>query len=256
MMGSYFPAYLSPSFPERCEGKVHSAFNRVVNISFHAGEDLDLRLLALVAPQVPRIPDSVCIPFDILRKLKPGMVARWQPGCLQIDTLSLPVQCESRWNGRITHRSTPPTQKKSFLEMTSSLPSGLDRLPTHLRVPAISALTGATAAHWLGLGPGLTPAYDDACIGVMALLHAMGKRLRFLIKPQANTTDVSLRYLLLAQEGFFGELILTVIDALWNKGDLAQAVQALSSVGATSGYDILLGMRTLLNDESDHFVTN
>ena len=110
---------------------------------------------------------------------------------------------------------------------------------------AVSALGTKNGAAFIGLGPGLTPSYDDACVGVMAVFMAADRDLPFMITDDdlAVTTSVSARYLRLAREGYFGEAIVRVLEAVRTGRDVRQSALRLEWIGATSGRDILFGMR-------------
>ena len=77
----------------------------------------------------------------------------------------------------------------------------------------------------------------------MAVCRAMGQAAPFVLTCLEDTTDVSARYLLLAKEGYFGQPVVDVMDALYGRGSLARAIPDLLAVGATSGSDMLWGMR-------------
>lgn len=130
----------------------------------------------------------------------------------------------------------------AVLAHAEAIPCGLDHIPDRRRIQALAALTGPDAQRWLGLGCGLTPSFDDACVGAIAVCRAAGIPVPFRLTDFSATTDVSAHYLKLAYEGYFGEPVCTMIKALYGQGDLSTAISALLSVGATSGADMLRGM--------------
>ena len=107
------------------------------------------------------------------------------------------------------------------------------------------------ASSLLGLGPGLTPAGDDALCGFM-----LGRRLsgegtstadgainRIASSAAGRTSDVSAVQLELAAGGRFGEALLGVATALCaGKLPIASATARCLAEGATSGADGLLGL--------------
>jgi Protein of unknown function (DUF2877) len=110
-------------------------------------------------------------------------------------------------------------------------------------------------AAMVGSGPGLTPAGDDAIVGLLALLHRCAPRargaaaLRRLV-PGLNarlamTTPISAHYLRLALAGHFGQALTDLVDAL-GAARAPSSVEALVNrvrgTGASSGADALAGV--------------
>lgn len=157
--------------------------------------------------------------------------------------------------------SRQPLQRKTRPAGRTALPKAanrlyaaaaqrIDRLPESLQDKAKQALLEGRWQSFLGLGVGLTPSFDDACVGMAAVYTAMGRPLP-LLEDLSVTTDVSARYLRLAQKGYFGQPLLALIHALWNhEADLPAAVRGLEAVGATSGSDMLYGVALALADRN------
>ena len=228
--------FLTPSLRLPSSGAVHSVFHRSANLL------LGDRLITLADPSLPRIPDSVLISQACLAALEPGQPVRLTADALTLNGEEYPCQCRSADDFLLTTRQGMSGAER-FLRLTDDLPSGLLRIPAERRRRALEALCTERAAEYLGLGPGLTPSYDDACVGVLAVYRAAGRPAPFRAADLSVTTDVSARYLRLAQEGYFGEPILRVIDGLYGAPALEESIEALKRVGATSGCDMLLGMR-------------
>ena len=235
-------AYFTPEIPLYAEGTVHSVFEWAVNIMLKlpGGE----RMITLTDPRLPGIPDSIQLSGA------PGSLNAGTPCILQEDELQAG---EERYP--FVRRSAEPfflrclgipTEKERFFSLTEDLCTGFDHLPPVRREYACKALCTENAVLYTGLGPGLTPSFDDACVGVMAVCRATGTPVPFRIRDLSVTTDVSARYLKLAQGGYFSAVLLRVIDALYGRADPAPSVQALAAVGATSGSDMLYGMRSAL----------
>lgn len=112
---------------------------------------------------------------------------------------------------------------------------------------------GTTAL--LGLGPGLTPAGDDALGGALIALRAFGRgdladRLAALVLPLAaeRTSTISLAHLDAAAGGEGAEALHDTLAALAG-GDGAAAVaalQRLDRIGHSSGWDALAGATAAL----------
>lgn len=233
-------ARLTPAFPAACRGRVHSVFSRVVNVQMRCGETE--RLLALVSPDLPAVPDSVCLPPPLLAAFVADETVILEDRRLSWRGHAVRLRADSRYTGRLDALEGRPCAQ-TLESCTANLRCGLDLLPGALRLRAVQALREGRWQAYLGLGSGLTPSFDDACVGMAAVYTAMGLPLPPLADLSV-TTDVSARYLRLAQEGYFGEPLLMLIHALWeNAGAVREAARALLTVGASSGSDMLVGVR-------------
>ena len=103
----------------------------------------------------------------------------------------------------------------------------------------------------LGLGPGLTPAGDDAIAGLLLAVHHLGAprvpaitavRAHVLAAAPGRTTAVSAALLAHAARGDAAPQVIAVLDALATGCDLPGAVQALLRLGHTSGGDLAHGI--------------
>lgn len=234
-------AYLTPAFGVDCEGSIHSIFKHVVNamMLLQSGP----RMITLAAPCTPCLPDSVRVPEGMLAALTISMPVQLKDDCLSVDGRLIPFlrrECEP-----LGAYGVYP-EVDAFLTATDTLASGFDMLPADIRRSADMALLTNDATRYIGLGCGLTPCFDDACVGVMAVCRAMGRYAPFTISDYSVTTDVSARYLRLAAEGYFSGPVTALIGALFEGGNIAPRLEDLLEVGATSGSDIVYGMRRAL----------
>ncbi len=234
-------AYLTPAFRIDCEGGVHSVFKHAANamMMLQSGP----RMITLAAPRTPCLPDSICIPEEMLAELEIPMPVRLKGDCLIVDGRCIPFL---RWECKplVAYGGYP--EAGAFLAATEPLANGFDMLPADIRQSAGRALLTNDAPRYIGLGFGLTPCFDDACVGVMAVCRAMGRNAPFTISDYSATTDISARYLRLAAEGYFSGPVTALIDALFTGGSIAPRLEDLLAVGATSGSDIVYGMRRAL----------
>ncbi len=240
-------AFLTPDFPVSSKGKVHSVFKRTVNIElFCIGE---ARILTLLPKALPKLPDSIQVAEDFLAEIQEGMPVELNPEHIAIGQLLLPYKRDNSFDGRIRDISDKllPHAVNEFLSATDNLCCGLDRLPPDYRKKVTDALSAGELSSYIGLGAGLTPSFDDACVGYMAVCRALGVESRLIISTDTDTTDISLRYLKLAQNGYFGEPVCRVINALTGEDNLEASLELLKSIGATSGCDMIYGMRLAIN---------
>ena len=238
---------LTPGSPTPCPGRVPSVFHRVVNVQFQGQGDS--RMLTLVSPDTPALPDSICLPTRLLSTFRVGQAVTMEGRLLTWQNTAVALRVDSRFSGKLDRQEGRPCLKR-LIACMPQLHSGFDRLPESLQDKAKQALLEGRWQSFLGLGVGLTPSFDDACVGMAAVYTAMGRPLP-LLEDLSVTTDVSARYLRLAQKGYFGQPLLALIHALWNhEADLPAAVRGLEAVGATSGSDTLYGVALALADRN------
>lgn len=212
-------------------------------------------MLALVSPGLPALPDSICLPEEMLVSLTVGQPVRLAEQRLFWEQNELLLQNDESFTGKLSLLSLREGFPcVSALEtLTAGLSCGLDHFPSALRTRADAALLEGRWQEFLGLGSGLTPSFDDACVGMAAVYTAVGCPIPPL-SDLAVTTDVSARYLQLAQEAYFGQPLLDLIQALWqDESALPEAVHHLEAVGATSGRDMLYGVRLALRKFRSRF---
>ncbi len=236
-------AFLTPDFPDSAFGRVHSVFTRTANIELISGDEK--RLLTLIPKEFPKLPDSLSVDGGLFDLIEEEMPVKWGENALFIGNLQLSYQKDDCFDGRISNIADKldVSLVNDFLTLTEDLACGLDRLPEDYRKKVIASLHDGDLSRYIGLGSGLTPSYDDACVGYMAVSCALGLQSRLVLDEKTDTTDVSLRYLKLAQKGYFGEPICKVINSLVGDGDLASSLEMLKRVGATSGLDMIFGIR-------------
>ncbi|MBQ7010407.1 MAG: DUF2877 domain-containing protein [Clostridia bacterium] len=108
-------------------------------------------------------------------------------------------------------------------------------------------------ARLVGLGGGLTPSGDDLLCGILyALYYCEGTRSKAaelaaaVEKAKKNTNIISRRYLESAARGEYFGLVAEFATALLS-GDTEPALDALLTVGSSSGGDIAAGMLLAYN---------
>jgi hypothetical protein len=243
-------------------GQVHSVFARAANLVGEHGN-----LTALLAAEAPRVAHGVRLHRrcgDFARWFSPGAAFRWDgedlciasrvSGSVRISTGGAEI-----WRGQVARSArSAPEIARAIGALQLPHPEGSPLRPRLLALRdayhADSAVAIAQAVHGLiGLGPGLTPAGDDALIGWLAgtallgpdrrsqaLCHAVRARL-------ARTTDVSRAHLEDALAGEFSESLVQLAKALPRSAAEAQRAFAdLAAVGATSGRDAAAGLLAAL----------
>ena len=228
--------------PEKT-GRVHSVFERAVNVLWRDG-----RLLTLHGP------GPLAAPFAVaLDRLPPrGTVAPGMPiGSWSFD-----------WRDAERVALEMPNGPLGFAADGLPEQAGAQALRSPAGARARQALTRGIAAGdarpftdaacaLIGFGEGLTPAGDDCVLGALAAVHRLapgwltanaGQRDRLAEAARSRTTDLARDFLLEALDGRFAEPVLALLTAV--SDDLAvDAARRLLAMGATSGADILCGIR-------------
>ena len=127
----------------------------------------------------------------------------------------------------------------------------------HALRSALGASTelGEVLAAVVGRGPGLTPAGDDVLVGILAVLNSpysgsAGAKIantlgRSILPLLPTTTYVSAQLLRQAANGLFGRVVHELLSALLGDQSgqkLAETVQSILQMGATSGADTCEGL--------------
>jgi Protein of unknown function (DUF2877) len=107
-----------------------------------------------------------------------------------------------------------------------------------------------TVRQLAGLGPGLTPSGDDILAGIL-LIASLTERLSpselRAAADTARTHAISRSFLRWAANGHSIEPVHDLLSAVATGRPTGDAEQAVAAIGATSGHDLLLGLRLALN---------
>ncbi|MEC8828596.1 MAG: DUF2877 domain-containing protein [Actinomycetota bacterium] len=183
-------------------------------------------------------------PLDSIIILESHNGHRFPNGVVADSDIALPLRARRWWNPNCAVRKFDKRKVCDFLNHTD-----LPRLPL-------------PPEAWVGWGPGLTPAGDDAIAGMLITFHALGMKNSALALYQAcdrgATTAYSHALISYAHKGQAARPVLHLMETLAGFGDLDDAIQSLSNFGATSGYYLMEGVRQAINvskrrtDRCDH----
>lgn len=104
---------------------------------------------------------------------------------------------------------------------------------------------------FIGLGPGLTPTFDDILVGIFSALYtdsSLRKRLPMMhlylgdSKLELLTTKISATFLSYAFKGIFTLNLLAVISSIRQYNQHGLSIKKLLGYGHSSGADLLLGI--------------
>lgn len=242
--------------------RVVSVHRAVVNVMVGEG-----RLIAIANEAVGGLPNGILVGADpdfTTLGICPGMVGDWVAGRLHIPAARLVVGTDraSDWSPRVVRREVEDWPRRSErawgLARVGRVRGGLEDIP--IARPALEALdasirdgdrtaAAAAARGLIGLGPGLTPAGDDALAGVESALYAVGHPAAgflaaALLDVETRTTTLSVALLRHAARGEASERVQRLLDGLLGPDPSAMAAAITLAVrhGATSGSDLLAGV--------------
>lgn len=266
------PLLLGPRRPARVLGAFPSAAYVGLEASLRADGP---SVVALVTARAVRLPNALVMggtaPWTVA--LRVGGAAPWTPtlagraeigdGEVRVGALVLHV---TRWWTPRRPTTAQQTGATVLPGRVAQLRTELARHGSALPVPAAQALyalteachaldpAGAFAAadRLIGLGPGLTPAGDDALAGFLLaathlsptsqdpLLTALADHVR--VQASVRTTALSATLLHHAARGEAAPEAIAVLDALCGHGGLRQATDSLLRIGHSSGGDLAHGL--------------
>jgi len=237
-------------------GRVHSVFERALNILWHDGALVALHgpapLAAPFAAAVTRLPEA--------GRLTPGTEVFKRENRILLGPCVLDIE-----GGTLVDTTIHPINRGPGL-----LASALKALAMPAGAPGLSSPSGRSAQRRLadgilnrdaqafiegacalvGLGEGLTPAGDDCLVGALAVLRHFAHRwleeqpeIRAAIGAAARvgTTMVGRDFILHALDGAFSEAILHLVTTT-SERDARRTVAYLAETGGTSGADTLHGI--------------
>lgn len=209
---------------------------------------LDTDVVAIVTTEVPRGPLHLRVhqvpPLEVGQSffLEPIIPAMPCTVALGEDPQCCWVPARIDGNDLLRSRPGLPTADASALAGSAAVQRAIRALNDHDLVGTVSQLAG--------LGPGLTPSGDDVLAGIL-LVASLTERfsppdLRAAAET-ARTHDISLSFLRWAANGHSIEPVHELLFAVAAGRPTRQAEQRVAAVGATSGHDLLLGLRVALS---------
>lgn len=270
-------AFLCELKAARFRGRVHSVFERVINIGNADGE-----LFTLACRGLDNAPNTAVIDTTDFGKMRISVndavaadgsklnvgprvtvlltaAAAWHGSVLCYPDADDLLQTNVRWiqtlldryaqtggmvgqrdgQGRFALAMTALLRKRALLLLEALRRDHPDRARLH-------------AKSMIGLGPGLTPSGDDFLVGLLAVLHLGGNPCRAWLAPVANavmetrqsTNAISFAALSQAAGGRVRESIATLIDCMMygTPESLVGPAHRVLAIGSTSGTDILAGI--------------
>jgi hypothetical protein len=254
-------------------GRVHSAFERAVNVEIDDG-----RLVTLACRTLDDAPDTVVIDVARFDGVVSGSTVTGDARALWLGAdVRIALTSARLWsapvlrftddfdgflvrlraldalmeNGPGSFRVRHPDQSAFDAIMRAQLWQCCEALCTALTARDNAAALRA-ANSLVGLGPGLTPSGDDYLLGLFAVLNLAGGPCEGWLRGGRDVLDASSPHathrishvaLVHAAHGRVRESIAALLQAvLHGAGDLGIALQRVLAIGSTSGADIVRGI--------------
>lgn len=218
-------------------GRVAATFSKAAYLRLPGG------LVALTTPDVPSGPIHARgrIPLD---RLAAGDRVTVEDGVVGSGPVSVDLAGATVWAGRLPGRTDLAPGRDLALDLLDAVPTALaDRVYTERVRRAVARLERHDLAGAVGvlcgLGPGLTPAGDDALAGVLLVAQQR------VDVEAARTNDIARAFLAWAARGQSIEPVHRFLVAV-AEGDRTGAGAALGSLvrfGHSSGADLAYGLR-------------
>jgi uncharacterized protein DUF2877 len=229
-------------------GTVEAVYRRAAYLRLPGG------IVGVVAPDVPLGPLWIQGHLT-MGTLRPGDPATAGDGWLDVAGSRVPTGEAPTWRGSLPDRARLGAVLLFALDVIAAgPPSALLDDPWRPALRRAEAALGradlaGTAAALGGLGPGLTPAGDDALAGILlarrALAGANAEPELLAVARSVNTTELSGALLAWAARGQAVEPVHGLLGALaaGDRPAAAAAVERVAALGASSGADLLLGLK-------------
>lgn len=242
----------------RLAGRVHSVFERALNLQWHDG-----RLLTLQGPGPLRAPFAASLAWlPGAASPGPGRPVWRRDDMLVLDGVVLDPRRAIGVDVTMPEAGARPHAALASLPAPSTAAPGLlsgigraarFRLAEGVRArDPVALIEGALGL--VGLGEGLTPAGDDCLVGTLAVLHRFA-RSWLSAHPEIPaavgraaaraTTAVAYEFVAHALTGRFAETLIDLLTA-GSADEVSGAVGRVLESGATSGADTLAGVRLAL----------
>ena len=218
-------------------GTVAATFAKAAYLRFPAG------LVALTTIDVPSGPIHARGPIAIHR-LSTGDRVTVDDGIIRAGNVSVALTGATVWKGTLPPPAALAAASDLALDLLDTVPTVLTAPPYEARVRLAAVrleqgdLTGVVDAL-TGLGPGLTPAGDDALAGILLLAGEPS------LVDGARTNDIARAFLAWAARGQSIDPVHRFLVAVTqaDRGGATAGLQSLLRFGHSSGADLAYGLR-------------
>lgn len=253
-------------------GTIHSVYDHAVNVRFKYGEET--RLLTLFPESEPRTPDCILLKnmdFTRVQRLQPGWNAMitnahvvfevaerpTMPDILEVVFENDPTHCLLKSTGQID-----PEAIRTMLKRKAPIEGLKNTASAMIIMNALERYGGSgnplDVLDHVGFGAGLSPAADDAIVGITAVLQATSTNnspelqtgpgfsradfYELFRRLDGSTTDLGLKFMMTAFYGEFIEPVLDLMNALQTGKNVDKAADRLAAYGGSTGKSMLQGV--------------
>ncbi len=247
-------------------GKVHSIFNRTINIMDDHG-----RMISLMTKTLDEAPFSILVDIENFKESRiiPGENVYLDKTSIKIGSHVINISSAKIYDlnrGVFKANNTLLTKNievlRHIIETKGPKETQIFNLMAFQMVIERTQLLKEACLKedvkeiikigrsLIGLGQGLTPSGDDVLMGLFLVLGLEGSPMQHLhhvlgaiIKEQAEeTTDVSYQGLLRASNGFYRSILVRAAEALTTSEHIDEILMEILSIGHSSGRDLLYGV--------------
>ena len=240
-------------YPNFLIGKIHSIYHKVVNIVFD--NMYRRRMITIMKDSPTYLPDSINITAEAFNDLLGYSIddeVIMTSDYLFFNNMKIKfANCKMCKLNKIEEFN--PKAIESLIKHKEKI-TGLKNLSLEKYKNIYESLSNYAKSgnikdirNIIGYGSGLTPASDDAIVGITLVLYAKRRLINYDINYINNlisgqTTSVSEKYLVCSLMGYFSEILQNICYSLINNRNLDELIGSLENIGATSGSDILQGI--------------
>lgn len=253
-------------------GTVHSVYERAVNIRFTVGEET--RLLTIFPEGEPRTPDCIVLKnmdFARVQRLQPGWNAMITDAHIVIEVAERPtmpdileIVFENDPHFCLLHSCGPldPEAVRTLMKRKAPIEALRQTASAMIILNALDRYAGSgnplDVLDHVGFGTGLSPAADDAIVGITAVLQVTSTNdspelqttpgfshrdfLELFRRLDGSTTDLGLKFMMTAFHGEFIEPVLDLMEALRTGKNVDKAADRLAAYGGSTGKSTLQGV--------------
>lgn len=249
-------------------GKVHSVFNRTINLTTENGS-----MISLMPKTMDEAPISILLDTEDFRRcgVFAGEKVCFDEGKVTVGSKVIDISRAKNYElKRGTFKDNYSLIKKN-LEILRHLMNSkgskekysFDTMAFQMVIHRAVLLKKAClegdikevitiGRSLMGLGQGLTPSGDDVLMGLFLVLgfeNSPMNHLDFILakiieERMEETTDISYQGLLRSSKGFYRSILVEAAEALTTLEDIEDIFMDVLSIGHSSGRDLLYGILT------------
>lgn len=249
-------------------GKVHSVFNRTINLMTESGS-----MISLMTKTMDEAPISIILDIEDFKRcgVFTGEDVYFDEGKVIVGSKVIDISAARNYelkrgtfkdNYSLIEKNLEilrhlmdfkgPKEKYSFDTMAFQMVVHRTALFKKACLEENIKEVIAIGRSLVGLGQGLTPSGDDVLMGLFLVLGLENSPMnhfdlilaRIIEERMEETTDISYQGLLRASKGFYRSILVEAAEALTTLEDIEDILMDVLSIGHSSGRDLLYGILT------------